>query len=146
MILIMTCFCQAEEKTWKINKPLSEVVEAARQNLENFEKGDLDLSQFGVITDVDLEMRVTARPKIHYYRFDVNLESPIRRLNGFSKSLEVWGKPGETIVHSTVNIDFGKTHKFPLKIVDCVRDRVLTMIERKLLELEEKEIRKLINE
>lgn len=91
----------------------------------------------------DLSFNLYYRPHEHYVKLTINLEDNVRRLNGFNKTLEVWNKPDGMIVKSTVDINFGRSHR--LKCIDFIKEKIIKVIEREILKYEREKLIQLAN-
>lgn len=56
-----------------------------------------------ILNEADVQVTITARPKYEYYKTEIVLLHPYKRIYGFHKTIEVWDK--EKIVRSTLDID-----------------------------------------
>jgi hypothetical protein len=128
--------------TFIIDKPALKVIKELKANSENVNFTIPD-EAVKVLDIADVSVNFYARPKYHYYKFNIDLEKPVNKVFGFSKKLEIWAKPNQTILKSTVDIDYGRTFRFPLRWVNCIKEKVILDIERQILSFEENKIRKI---
>jgi hypothetical protein len=143
LVLMMGSMVSAAETTYTVNRSTVDILSSAKQNMAQYEAGTVDLQELGKIKNVDLEIKTLALTKDRYYRFNVRLRSPIGKLWGFEKSLEVWAGDNQTTVRSRVNISYGKTRRFPLRWVNRIKNCVISKIECIILGLERRKLAEL---
>lgn len=140
-LICLTNPIDASENVFYIDKPLIKVVEAAKENIQSYEQSELDLNDLGVLKKVDLFVNAQARPKYSWYRFDISLMEGVSKLWSFNKTLEIQGLGNRTRVTSTVYIGYGRTPR--LRVIRCLKDKILNVVEHKLLSIEERKLREL---
>jgi hypothetical protein len=111
----------------------------------NYDKAELSVPPevLRALDLADLSFNLYYRPHEHYVKITINLEDNVRRLNGFNKTLEIWSKPDGMVIKSTVDINFGRPHR--LKCIDFIKEKIIRMIECKILEYEQKKLIQLAN-
>lgn len=88
----------------------------------------------------DVSVHVYAKPQQHYYKFTINLDTPVNKLVRFNKVLEIWALPDKTIFKSSVGISYGKERHVPLRWVNKVKHWILNKVECAILMAEQKKI------
>ena len=133
-ILFAVAILTATESTWTVDRPLVEIVRAIKQNLDD-PSAQLPPDMVRLLSAVDLTATLYARPREHYYRCEFS--AGYRKLR-IVKTLEVWGRGQQTVVRSTVSI----TRDSRCRIVAAVVERITPLLERKVLEFEAEQLRR----
>jgi len=128
------------ERVWVIHKPAVEIVKEHAADLSTRPLPDIE-TLLPALTAVDIELSFKGRPQHHYYVFKAELVKPYGKLQGLSKSLEVWGQGKRTVFRSKLDIEYGRRFKFPFRWVNCVIQRIIDRVEAKILFVEEQKIR-----
>lgn len=128
--------------TFVINKPAIQIVNELANNIDN-PRFTIPDDAIKILELADVRAMLYAYPKRHYYTFQLDLLQPINKVVGISKKLEIWAEPNRTILKSTINIDYGRTFGFPLRWVNCVKEKVILKIEKDILRFEENKIREI---
>ena len=122
--------------TFIVDKPAIKIIRELRANSDNVNFTIPD-EAIRVLDIADVAVTIYARPKLHYYKFSINLVKPVNKVFGVTKQLEIWAKPNQTILKSSIDITYGRIFKFPLRWVNCIKDKVIKDIESKILQFEE---------
>jgi len=128
--------------TFVVDKPAIQIINELSSNIDN-PTFTIPNDAVKILNMADVRIMLYAYPKSHYYTFQIDLLKPINKVFSFSKKLEIWAKSNQTILKSTVDIDYGRTFKFPLRWVNCIKDKVITKVEQEILRFEEKKIREI---
>jgi hypothetical protein len=128
--------------TFIINKPAIQIINELRANSDNVNFTIPD-EAIKILDIADVSINIYARPKLHYYRFNIDLVRPVNKVFGVTKQLEIWAKPNKTILKSSIDINYGRTFRFPLRWVNCIKEKVILDIESKILKFEEQKIREI---
>ena len=88
-----------------------------------------------IVSKLDLKIAITAFPKHHYYKAQVELRQPEKRICSFIKTLEVWELPNQKpIVRSTVDVNLNIRIKLLKKIIEPRVEKVILSGEKRFLE------------
>jgi hypothetical protein len=130
------------QNTFTINKPAITIIQELANNV--------DKPSFTIPPDAvkalelaDVKSLLYARPKYHYYTLEIELVKPINKVISLNKRLEIWAEKDRTIFKSSIDIDYGRTFGFPLRWVNCVKEKVISKVEKDILRFEENKIRKI---
>lgn len=128
LAIVAALLLTATESTWVVDRPLVEIVGSMKDRLDDPGQ-QLPPDMLRLLSAVDLTATLYARPREHYYRLEFS--AGYRRLR-IVKTLEVWGRGGQTVVRSTVTL----TRDSRCPLVDRLFKRLVPMIERRVLEFE----------
>ena len=125
-----------------INKPAITIVQELSNNID---KPSFTISPEAVkvLELADVKSLLYARPKYHYYVLEIELVKPINKVISINKKLEIWAEKDRTILKSSIDIDYGRTFGFPLRWVNCIKEKVILKVEKDILRFEENKIRKI---
>jgi hypothetical protein len=128
--------------TFIIDKSAIKIIKELKENADdvNFTIPDEAIK---VLDIADVSIQLYARPKLHYYRFNIDLVKPVNKVFGVTKQLEIWAKPNQTILKSSIDITYGRNFRFPLRWINCIKEKIILDIESKILRFEEQKIRKI---
>lgn len=128
--------------TFVIDKTAIKILQELKANSDdvNFTIPDEAIK---VLDIADVAVQFYGRPKLHYYRFNIDLVKPVNKVFGVTKQLEIWAKPNQTILKSSIDITYGRTFGFPLRWINCIKEKVIADIETKILNFEERKIRQI---
>lgn len=136
--LVAAALLSASQSVWVVEKPLIEVARVIKQNLDD-PNAQVPADMWRVLAAVDLEAKLYARPKDHYYKAEFNAGYRKLRLN---KTLEVWGQGNRTLVKSTVSI----TRNSGCRLVTCLVKHIVPRIEERILQFEQSTLLELMEQ
>jgi hypothetical protein len=141
-LLISSINLNAEtSSTFTINKSAITIIKQVRSKVGEKEFS-IPPEAARLLNLADLSFDFYYRTSSHYAKLEINLENNIRRVNGFHKTLEIWNseQDGKALIKSSVDIDFGKQHRFPLRWVDCLKEKLIKHIEQQILDFEQQKM------
>lgn len=127
-----------------INKPAIKIIQELKTNSDdvNFTIPK-DTVKILELVDTEIGINLFLKPKQHYYVLTIDLLKPANKVIGFHKELQIWAKPNQTIFKSSVNISYGRNFCFPLRWINCIKEKIILDIERKILDFEERKFREI---
>lgn len=145
VLILSTTNIYAAENVFVVNKPLRQIVQESIDRFSN-EKPVQGLSLKDIpqeILDVDSYFKFEGYPKQKYYKFTATLLSPIGKVNYFEKTLEIWDQDGRVVCKSKISIVYGHDHRFPLRFIDKIKQKIISAVEAEILSVEMDKIKSL---